>query len=289
MDNSFENVKLFTLISQINDLPVFPEVALKIVNMVDEESTTAKMLSEAILMDTALTLKIINIANSAYYSPRSSIKNISHAIQYLGYNTIKSVAYTTAINVLKSQDENNLLVSKFQEKSIVSAYVSRLLINRINHFRKTNHNPEDFYIYGLFHDIGEIVLSIFYPEYMQDLIDKIRMGEDIVDIEGKFRHSQVGLMLMRKWNLPEIYSKICSKHHVFDGEQIDKQTEFINNVLMVADAVTYELGYNPTYCEDYDAEFRVSMIGLREYDVFGEGSIMEEVKQSIESQLTFMT
>ncbi|PID26856.1 MAG: hypothetical protein CR982_07995 [Candidatus Cloacimonadota bacterium] len=289
MKDSIENIKLFTLISQINELPVFPEVALKIVKMIDEESTTSKELSKTILMDTSLTLRIINIANSAFYSPKSPIKNLAHAVQYLGFNTIKSIAYTSSINALKTQDENNLLVSKFQEKAIVSAYVAKLLIQKINHFRKTEYSLENFYIYGLFHDIGEIVLSIFYPEYFQSIIDKIGHGEDIVTLEKKFRHTQVGLMLMRRWNLPEEYAKICSKHHIFEDDQIDEDLKFINNILLISDAVAYELGYNPTFNDNYDVEFTVSQVGLREYDVFSEeDGILGEVKDMIETQLTFL-
>lgn len=284
-----ENIKLFTLVSQINELPVFPEVALKIINEVDSEDTTAQKLADIILMDTSLTLKIINISNSAYYSPRSEIKNITHAIQYLGFNTIKSIAYTSAIQVLKAgSKDDDYFVKKFHEKSIVSAYVARMIVNKINYFRKTTHTPEDYYIYGLFHDIGEIAISVFYPEYMEKLIEDIKAGTEITDLEDKFKHTQIGLMLMRKWNLPEQFAQICSKHHTMDANKVKDDVLFNNILLMIADAIAYELGYNPTFSPTTEVESLVYRIGLREADIFSKEGVLGEAEANLESQLMFL-
>jgi len=285
-----ENVKLFTLVSQINELPAFPQVAYKIISEIDKEETDAKKLTEIILFDTSLTLKVINIANSAYYAPRSQIQNVTHAIQYIGFNTIKSIAYTTALQSVKSADKNNLLVSKFHEKAIVSAFIARQIINKINFFRKSMHNQEDFYIYALFHDIGEIVISVFYPDLMKKIMEGVLQGADIKDVEGKLKHSQIGMMLMRKWNLPESYAMACSKHHVLDQDKLgDDQLLFVNDVITVADAIAHELGYNPTYNTTVDVEKSIFRIGLRENDVFSEEGILGETESNIESQLTFLS
>jgi len=285
-----ENVKLFTLVSQINELPSFPQVAYKIISEIDKEETDARKLTEIILFDTSLTLKVINIANSAYYSPRSEIKNVTHAIQYVGFNTIKSIAYTTALQSVKSVDKNNLLVGKFHEKAIVSAFISKLIINKINFFRKAMHNQEDFYIYSLFHDIGEIVIAVFYPDLMKKIMEEVLQGADIKDVEGKLKHSQIGMMLMRKWNLPESYAQVCSKHHILDQEKLaDDKLLFINDVITVADAVSHELGYNPTYNTTVDVEKSIFRIGLRENDVFSDDGILGETEANIESQLTFLS
>ncbi len=284
-----ENIKLFTLVSQINELPPFPEVAYRIINIIDKEDTTAKVLTEIILQEPSLTLKIINVANSAYYSPRTKIKNVTHAVQYLGFNTIKSIAYSSAVQAIKSDDKNNFLVSRFQEKAIVSAYVSRMLINKINFYRNSTIQPEDFYIYSLFHDIGEIVVSVIYPDIMKEIIDKILDGADIKEVEGKLKHSQIGLMLMRKWNLPESYASTCSKHHILDPEKIDDEQLFINDILMIADSVTAELGYDPTYNSNIEIEKSIFRIGLRESDIYNDDGIIGEVKKSIESQLSFLS
>ena len=284
-----ENVKLFTLVAQINELPPFPNVAHRIIAEIDKNDTSAKQLSEIILLDTSLTLKIINISNSAYYSPRNPIKNVTHAIQYLGFNTIKSIAYTSAVQVVKSKDDNNPLVNRFHEKCIITAYVARVLINKINFFRKTAYIPEDFYILALLHSVGEVVIAVHYPEHMQEIIDKINDGADITQVEGKLKHGQIGLMLMRKWNMPEIYAQVCSKHHVLDPEKVTSEILFINDILMIAECIAYKLGFNPTYNNNIDIANSISRVGLREDDVLSNDGILGEVEENIESQLTFLT
>ncbi len=164
-----------------------------------------------------------------------------------------------------------------------------MLVNKINFYRNSSIPPEDFYIYSLFHDIGEIVIALYYPDTMKDIIDDIINGSDIKDVEGKLKHSQIGLMLMRKWNLPESYAITCSKHHILDPEKIDEEQMFVNDILMIADSVTAELGYNPTYNSNVEIEKSIFRIGLRESDVYNDDGIIGDVKKSIESQLSFLS
>ena len=74
------------------EIPSIPLVLIKIIQTLDDDTSSAKELEELILHDPALSARILRLANSAFYSFRTEVKTISHAIALLGMNLVTSLA-----------------------------------------------------------------------------------------------------------------------------------------------------------------------------------------------------
>ena len=91
-----EQIKL-----NIKEVPIMPEVSTKILNLeVDNLQISFNELEKVVLLDPALTAKILKVANSALYARQKEIKNLQQAITLLGFKMIKSlVLLVSASNI----------------------------------------------------------------------------------------------------------------------------------------------------------------------------------------------
>lgn len=73
-----ETLKRIT--QSILNLPTLPTVVAKIIEVMDDPRTSAKMLGQLIGEDQVLTAKILKMTNSAYYGLAREITSVDHAI-----------------------------------------------------------------------------------------------------------------------------------------------------------------------------------------------------------------
>ena len=74
------------------EMPSVPIVLSKILQVVDDNRASARCLEELILHDPSLSVRILKLSNSAFYSFRSEVKTIAHAIALLGLNLVAAVS-----------------------------------------------------------------------------------------------------------------------------------------------------------------------------------------------------
>lgn len=82
---------------RVNSIPTLPVVMSKIIEMVDDPKTTAGQLADFIGRDQALTIKILKLANSAFYGFPQKIGTINLAIVVLGFESVKDLGLSAAV------------------------------------------------------------------------------------------------------------------------------------------------------------------------------------------------
>jgi HD-like signal output (HDOD) protein len=198
------------------DLPSVPLVLTKILRLIDEESATALRLEELILHDPALTARILRLANSAFYSFRSEVKTISHAITLLGLNLIKSLAIGVSIfesftRGLKSEAStiNGLWMHSFGVGT---------LAQDIWQPRTSRSEAEFAFLCGLLHDMGKVVCFKNDTKRYAELfaIDGDESDGDMCVREFEcygLTHASIGSMLASRWGLPSDLATVVQEHH----------------------------------------------------------------------------
>lgn len=205
-------------------------------------------------------------------------ENISNTIKKLGINNLRNILYTCSILAL-NENENTAIVLK---KIITSANISRDIIEKINLFRKTKHNPENFYLYSLFHDIGEVFATRYFNDELNNTVFNINESIDLDNINEIVHHNEIGYMMINKWELPSIFSYICLNHTKLEYRKFTADFIFIINVLAVADALALEiLDFKKPIVNNWDVGHSIYKIGLREDDVYTEAGIIGAVEKKI--------
>ena len=102
-------------------LPILRSTCQNILHHMDPQSNAAN-LAQAISRDHGLTCKVLQVANSIAYSPQQTISSISHAVSWLGQDTIR--ALVAAAHLVEQLQHWPMRQKEFQSligKSLLSA------------------------------------------------------------------------------------------------------------------------------------------------------------------------
>lgn len=226
------------LAAAVEAMPAFPKSVQRILELTRDVNSTPKDLVDVIDKDPVVTVKILKVVNSAYYSLPKQITSIGHAVVYLGFNTIKNLALSiAAIGMLPKDSASGLDIQKYLLHSLATAGIAKLLASRV----KTV-DPMDCFIAGLLHDFGKVVFAQLMPNEFREALEKSKNGG--ISLHAALQqtigadHVLVGAMLVEKWRFaPHLIETIRYQHTadfrdtdmiacVFAANQISKKLEF---------------------------------------------------------------
>ncbi len=265
--------ELASLIARVGDLPAMPAVAMKVMEMVGDQATSARALQGIIQRDQALTAKVLKIANSAMFGVSRDITTLSHAIVMLGFSTIRSVvlAASTKSIYFKCKGISGFSAKLLWEHSLAAAAIARRLAGRLDGV-----DVEESFISGLLHDIGKSVLNVnFFDKYSEVIKETYNIGGDSVRVERRllgFDHAQVGAMVVRKWNLAKGLEEAVRYHH---NPRVAGEYPVLTATVALADELANVLGKGAGKRPDWDmnSSAAVKMLSIRRADL---EELMEE-------------
>lgn len=201
------------LVSGAVHLFSLPDIYLKISEMVSDPNSSAADLGRYISKDPSLTAKLLKIANSPFYGFPSKINTVSRAVTVIGGTGLRDLALAmSTINTVSKVPMDGFDLRKYWRHSLFCAVTARLLAGKCN----TIHS-EPYFVAGLLHDIGKLVMMSKLPGKTMESIQKCKMaGTKSSDIEKPifgFDHTMVGGELLRLWNLPEDIIEAVEFHH----------------------------------------------------------------------------
>jgi putative nucleotidyltransferase with HDIG domain len=226
------------LAAAVDGMPAFPKSVQRILELTRDVNSTPKDLVDVIDKDPVVTVKILKVVNSAYYSLPKQITSIGHSVVYLGFNTIKNLALSiAAIGMLPKDNAADFDVQQYLLHSLATAALAKQLASKVN-----DADPMDCFIAGLLHDFGKVVFAQFMPEEFKAalLLSKntgISLHTALQQTIGA-DHVVVGAMLVEKWRFaPRLIETIRHQHIadfkdtdmiacVFGANQISKKLEF---------------------------------------------------------------
>lgn len=226
------------LTAAVDAMPAFPKSVQKILELTRDVNSTPKDLVEVIDKDPVVTVKILKVVNSAYYSLPKQITSIGHAVVYLGFNTIKNLALSiAAIGMLPKDNDSGFDVQQYLLHSLATAAIAKQLASRVD-----DADPMDCFIAGLLHDFGKVVFAQLMPQEFRAALRNckdagISLHTATQAIIGA-DHSVVGAMLAEKWRFaPHLIDTIRHQNTdnlkdtdmiacVFGANQICKKLDF---------------------------------------------------------------
>ena len=226
------------LTAAVDGMPAFPKSVQRVLELTRDVNSMPKDLVEVIDKDPVLTVKILKVVNSAYYSLPKQITSVGHSVVYLGFNTIKNLALSiAAIGMLPKTNEAGFDGQQYLLHSLATAAIAKQVA-----LKAGDADPMDCFIAGLLHDFGKVVLAQFMPgEFRQALEASQQQGTSLhlalretlgVD------HAVVGAMLVEKWRFaPNLVETIRHQYGpeladsdmiacVFAANQISKKLGF---------------------------------------------------------------
>lgn len=191
------------------DLPTLPIIAQRILTLTDDEDTATEQLAKIIASDQSLTVRILSLANSAYYGHRAQIATLWQAIVVIGWTMLKQVSLSVLICKALGPGGNR---NQFWRHSLMAANAAASTATRAG-----AKNAETAYVAGLLHDVGKLVLDISFPiEYaeVRQMVERDRCSfVDAEQIVFQTDHVEVGAWMAERWQLPPELIAAIGLHH----------------------------------------------------------------------------
>ena len=196
-------------------VPSLPSVVTEITSLMSDAGVGLNEIGACVAKDPPLTAKLLRIANSALYGVQNPILSPEHAAAVLGVDALRNLLLRVSVADLfahlDSHPEFNLV--SLWEHSILTARVAGNLPGK--KWEKAI-SRDDAYLCGLLHNIGVFVmLDQIGEKYIAVLEKRKSSGHSLRSIELKvfgFSHDQVGHLICRKWNLPEVVLRAIRYH-----------------------------------------------------------------------------
>jgi HD-like signal output (HDOD) protein len=231
----------------IEKLPTLPVVVNQITQLIQSNRSNMTQIAAVIARDQAIASRVIRLVNSAYYGLKTRVTSIQQAITLLGLNTVRNIV--TGIAIVKTFDDETCSISMFdRQKFWLSSFFCALLSKNIALHRGSN-NCEDYFIAGLLHDMGILVLDQFFHQEFKDVIYAcLKSGDQYFEVENRIlgtNHCAIGDYLAKKWKLPEVFANCIRAHHqpLFALKDPDTIIDLLFTVHL-ADSFTQKVGFN---------------------------------------------
>ncbi len=202
-------------LTRIDSLPSMPSIYFEITEELQSHDASIQRVGKIISKDVALTSKILQLVNSAYFSLPRHIASPEHAAVLLGLNIIKSLVLVS--QVFKKFDNldmpKNFLQSLWSH-NMLTANIAKVIAKQESKDQKIVDNS---FIAGLLHDCGKLILaSNFSEKYREIIIDSYENSRPLWSVEEEafgITHAEVGAYLMELWGLPSPIIEAIAFHH----------------------------------------------------------------------------
>jgi putative nucleotidyltransferase with HDIG domain len=201
------------LIEKIDTLPASPALLPKLTQALNDiDNTDVHEIVDIIVFDSALTAKLLQISNSAFFGSRQSITSVGEAISQIGYETVFLLAATiSGSNVLRAAPGTGLDSVLLWKHSVTTAFGAQHVAQAAGLDGNLAFTP------GLLHDLGKVVFAETYGKSYTLMFDPAKRGSvSLVDWEMEHygcNHADVGATLLESWKLPKPLVAGVKYHH----------------------------------------------------------------------------
>ena len=227
----------------IRDLKPIPQVALKILRMMNEDLYEIDDLAEEIRKDQVISARTLQLCNSAMFSSRKKIETLEHAVIMLGQHLLLKFVISTSLNNFFSQCGMGYSLCKggIYHHAIGTAIIAEKLADLTGKI-----SPSLAYTAGLLHDIGKVVLDQYiyadFPLFYRQLNEERKNLKEVEKNELGIDHTEVGGDLAHSWSLPESLVETIRYHH--KPENTVQNTELVH-IVYLADLLMSR--FNPCF------------------------------------------
>jgi len=213
--STFTDPSLQALVSGAGTLPSIPSLYVELLDRLQDPEGCPQDVANIIARDPAMTAKILQLSNSAFFGLRRRISDPRDAVLYLGLDTLKSLALSVkAFSQFPVRPLSRFSIEDLGRHTMLTGILARKIAIAEGFPRQ---EVEDSFMAGLLHDIGKLVLVTAAPERYEKAMRYAEIaGIPRRDAEQKVfgtTHSEIGTYLLWLWGLPDSVVEAVAYHH----------------------------------------------------------------------------
>ena len=211
------------LVAEVDKLVSLPDIYYRLESAIESPSSTVEDFAKLLGSDPDLCARLLSLANSAFYSFPAKVETIDRAVGMIGLRQIRElVLVTTVLKAFSKIPIEIVNMTSFWEHSVAVGVLAKSIAQYAG-----LPQSERYYIVGLLHDIGRLVMYIKLPGFMSDLLIKSEQQEQSLFIleqqQLAYTHAEIGGRLLEYWKVPQSIHEPVHYHH-----RPDQASEFVH-------------------------------------------------------------
>lgn len=193
-------------------LPVLPQIAQKVLKLLEDQNITIKTLAKEITFDQSISSRLISLSNSAYYKGATETRNLQAAVAKIGLVEVRKHLYILATKEVFALEDS------------VFADLASRLSNHASAAGKCAYDiaassgtgdAEEYLMMALLHDVGKLWLV----RIVSDIVSGEEHGMTVEAAEQSIAqlfavlHAKMGGVLLERWEFAAKFSHIVHNHH----------------------------------------------------------------------------
>jgi HD-like signal output (HDOD) protein len=192
-------------------LPTLPDIAIKVMEVTDRQEVNAQLLVSVLMRDSALSLRLIRLANSAHFNRRVPVETVHQAVVRIGFTQVKALVVAMAMEQLFISADpyiSKILKSVWDDSVRITAYAIAL-----SQVRKNTKIFEPLMLLGVTSRIGMLaILCEMEKSFNRSMFKDLDLS-NLQVIE-----KSVTLKIFETWDFPEELRTAVTNY--FQGNEV---------------------------------------------------------------------
>jgi len=244
------------VVGTLEQLPSVPETYWALSRATEDPRTGIADIARIVERDPAMSVKVLQLVNSAYFGLAQKTESISAAVTYLGVENLKGLLLAANVFRADSPSIPGFSIDRLRDEAILVANLAREMT-------KDRATAEAAFTSGLVHDVGRLVLARAKPDLYRGVLEEVRKtGERLRDVEQRLlgvSHGAVGAYLLGVWGLPFVLAECVAFHDT--PSEVKEGSRDVLAAVHISDALIGGLlgDHDPLVTGDLDLPFVESM------------------------------
>ena len=170
-------------------------------------------IGDAIQKDPDLTARLLRLANSPFFGFANRLSTVAEAVSLLGIQQIQDmIVASSVLEQFKGVPDNLVNKHSFWQHSLAVGLTARLLA-----MERRLPKPDKFFVAGLLHDVGRLVLLSQAEEWVRAVFEEYQREKILLrDAEKKvlgYDHQEIAAELLQSWSYPASLVQAVEFHH----------------------------------------------------------------------------
>lgn len=207
-----DNPLVRTIVGRLSMLPSSAMTYPKLIQVMAKSNASIDEIAVVVSGDPALSAKLLQVVNSAFFGLPIKVASVPQAVSYLGMTSLRALVLLSTVFAAADScpTVDGFSPSRLQRHSLLCARLARTLV-------EDRSSRDDAFTSGLLHDIGMLALAVgMNKRYALALRHATRSGRPLAEVETSFlgtSHVAVGAYLADVWGLPAVVVEAIELHH----------------------------------------------------------------------------
>ena len=196
--------------STVYSLPLFYD---RLNEAINHPRTSVNDIARIITEDQGLTARLLRLANSPMFGWFGKVDSINRAVTIIGTQQLRDLALAASVmGVFRGIPPELMDMPGFWRHSIACGIIARTLA-----VWRRDTNVERFFVAGMLHDVGQIIMAVAVPDLVRDILVESRETAELLQVRERqrlgFDHADAGSALLKAWKIPANIVEPVECHH----------------------------------------------------------------------------